>query len=1019
MRAISRGLSSGVSGKRLRFGFALLLAALLSLQAQAARFLVDVGPNDANGPATVDQQFGSYWNNWRPVASTVNVTTGASLLNLIDASSNVTSVGLTYVANSGAGDFLSVNGGAAVGGLTNPSPALLGDLAVTNATLDFFYVGGSASAYAMLSITNLNAGSLYSLRMFGSRNVSSETRTTRYIAIGSNGSFTNSATTSGNGIGSNGIYSGNDSNIVVIAGVSPRSSGEIQFMIQKQAGTYAYLNILEIFERLNSSLASLTASPTAAYGASVTLTGAVSAVGPVYPGNGDKVTVTIDDVSTNATIVGTNGLFSVNFVLGSLTAGTHAVTYSYTGGYKLNATNDGTTTLAISQATATVGSVTASQTITSGTPRITLSGVVGAGSGYAANGETVAVTINGVTSNALVTGSSGAFSVSFPTATLPVGSYSIIYGFAGDANLHAASNTTTVLTVSPAGTLAIIGPVTPSQSIVYGRSSIVLTGVVSAAGPVYPTNGESVAVTMGDVSSNALITGGAGGFAVSFPTAALSVTGSPYVISYAYAGNSNLNAAVNTATTLTVTKATATLVNVPASQSIGTGTASVTLTGMVSAAGLLVPPDGETVTVTISGITSNTVISGGAGAFSLVFPTAGLSMGIHTISYSYPGDANLTAAANATTLLLVGVTNTTLISLTSSSATASSSDLPAANAFDGNSGTRWASSAADNQWICIDLGADITLDYVTLDWETAYAQSYSLRMRTSAQGWDSPVNPTNWTPIASVGGRSGISDGGGGIVEDQFAFGSGTFTPLVGACTSSFVTNSPKGRYLMIHCVTRATGYGNSLWEVKVYGHGSGGVVGPIQFRSAPSSVNLTTNGVTDWKYWCGNGPATLSPSAQKLGGSGIRSGLTVSTTQLPITGPLAFNWSDGTPDAVLSTNRLVNMRTAGPSQASFAVDLGKATCGDIRCWFGCVALITSRTVSVIARYPNSEAATQTLVVAAYDTQYRECIIPFQADESTTLFVSVADDGESGLYVGAVTLQSQPVPPKGTVLVVQ
>ena len=984
---------------------------------QAARYLIDFGPNDGNGTATVGQPFGNYWNNWRPVASTVNVTTGAALQNLLDTSSNVTSVGLTYIANSGGADFLSANGGAAVGGLTNPSPSLLGDFAVTNATVDFFYVGSSANAYAVLSITNLNAGSFYSFRMFGSRS-NAEIRTTRYVATGSNGSFTNSETTSGAGIGSNGTYSGNDSNIVTIAGVSPSVNKDIQFTIQKQAGAYAYLNSLEIFERLNSTLSALQANPSATYGASVSLTGVVSAAGPVYPNNNETVMVTIDAVSTNAIIAGTSGVFSVNFVVGSLTAGTHTVTYSYPGGYQLNATNDHSTTLTIGQASSMIGGVKASQTITNGTPNVSLSGFVSAGSGYAANGETVAVTINGVTSNAFISGVSGAFSVNFPTATIPVGGYTITYAYAGGANLYASSNTVTTLSVVSPAKVAVIGPVTPSQGIVYPAPSVTLTGVVSAAGPVYPPNGESVAVTIGGTTSNAYLLGGAGGFSMSFPTAALSATGSPYVIYYSYMGDSNLNAAVNTATTLTVARATTMITNVTANQNISIGTASVTLTGVVSAAGSLFPPDGETVTVTINGLSSNAVIAGGAGAFSLVFPAAGLSFGIYTINYAYPGDANLTTAANATTLLAVGVTNTTLIPLAPSLAVASSG-VPAA-AFDGNSGTRWGSTVADNQWIYIDLGADYTLDYVTIDWENAYAQSYTVRMRTSAQGLDSPVNPTNWTQVASIGGRSGISDGSGGIVEDQFTFGNGTFTPLVGACASSTVTTSPKGRYLMIHCVTRATGYGNSIWEVKAYGRPPGGLVGPIQFLPASSSVNLTTNGVTDWKYWCGNGPGTLSSSEQKLGGSGIRSGLTVSTTQSPITnGPIAYSWTDGKPDAVMTTNSLINMRFAGPAQASFAVDLGKSTYGEVRCWFGCLALITNRTVTVIARYLNSVAATQTLSVAAYNTQYRECVIPFQATDSTTLFVSVSDDGESGLYVGAATMNSQAIPPTGTVIIFQ
>ena len=98
-----------------------------------------------------------------------------------------------------------------------------------------------------------------------------------------------------------------------------------------------------------------------------------------------------------------------------------------------------------------------------------------------------------------------------------------------------------------------ISGVTPSQSILEGTSSVTLTGMVSAAGPLYPADGETVSVTINGVSSNATIAGGAGGFSVVYPTFDLTVGGSPYTITYAYAGSTNLGAAANnTSTTLTI-----------------------------------------------------------------------------------------------------------------------------------------------------------------------------------------------------------------------------------------------------------------------------------------------------------------------------------------------------------------------------------------------------------------------------------------------------------------------------------
>ena len=43
----------------------------------------------------------------------------------------------------------------------------------------------------------------------------------------------------------------------------------------------------------------------------------------------------------------------------------------------------------------------------------------------------------------------------------------------------------------------------------------------------------------------------------------------------------------------------------------------------------------------------------------------------------------------------------------------------AANATDGNTGTRWSSQFSDPQWLQVDLGATATIDQVTLVWEGA------------------------------------------------------------------------------------------------------------------------------------------------------------------------------------------------------------------------------------------------------------------------------------------------------------
>ena len=95
--------------------------------------------------------------------------------------------------------------------------------------------------------------------------------------------------------------------------------------------------------------------------------------------------------------------------------------------------------------------LTGSQTVTFGTASVSLSGTIsGAGPEYPASGEMVSVTIDGAMQTATI-GANGAFSLVFPTATIPASPtpYTVTYSYAGDANLNPTSDSTTTLTVNP------------------------------------------------------------------------------------------------------------------------------------------------------------------------------------------------------------------------------------------------------------------------------------------------------------------------------------------------------------------------------------------------------------------------------------------------------------------------------------------------------------------------------------------------------------------------------------------
>ena len=102
-----------------------------------------------------------------------------------------------------------------------------------------------------------------------------------------------------------------------------------------------------------------------------------------------------------------------------------------------------------------------------------------------------------------------------------------------------------------------------------------------------------------------------------------------------------------------VTGATPSITGV-ANEVIAYGTATVTLTGTV-AAGNVYPANDETVSVTINESTHPATITGGAGAFSVIFTTAAIPVSVspYIITYHYAGDASLAAADNAATTLTV------------------------------------------------------------------------------------------------------------------------------------------------------------------------------------------------------------------------------------------------------------------------------------------------------------------------------------------------------------------------------
>lgn len=123
-------------------------------------------------------------------------------------------------------------------------------------------------------------------------------------------------------------------------------------------------------------------------------------------------------------------------------------------------------------------------------------------------------------------------------------------------------------------------------------------------------------------------------------------------------------------------------------------------------------------------------------------------------------------------------------------ATASSTqnaNTPADAAFDGNSGTRWSSTASDPQWLQVDLGSIGPVCGAQLAWETAYAKAYEIQVSDDGIGWT--------TLYSTTAGEGGVET-----------------VPLNGS-----------GRYVRMSGTQRATAWGYSLWEFTVLTPGGTG----------------------------------------------------------------------------------------------------------------------------------------------------------------------------------------------------
>jgi hypothetical protein len=364
---------------------------------------------------------------------------------------------------------------------------------------------------------------------------------------------------------------------------------------------------------------------------SVSLTGVLSAnSGTVHPVKGSLVTASINGHAVNGTVSDTAGDFSVDYNDSSLAAdgvagSPYTITYAFGGDANVAAAaNDTSTAMTVNKATPTVTVTVGSYTYN--------------GSPQGPNSATTSPASTGVVTYSYVGTGSSSYGPS-PVAPTAAGSYTVTATVAADPNNNSATSSATAFAINSAAP-AFSGLTSVTNS--YGITNIILSGQVSAAGPVYPANGDPVSVTINGYTVSGTVTNATGDFSIDYNDPSLAtndVSGSPYTITYQYPGNAaaGLSSATDATTWLTITQATPTVtvtVGTYAYNGLPQGPGSV-MTSPVSTGDVTysyagtgstiygpsaMPPTvagSYTVTATVAADANNTGASSDAAAFSI------------------------------------------------------------------------------------------------------------------------------------------------------------------------------------------------------------------------------------------------------------------------------------------------------------------------------------------------------------------------------------------------------------------
>ena len=338
---------------------------------------------------------------------------------------------------------------------------------------------------------------------------------------------------------------------------------------------------------------------------------------------------------------------TATFNINTLTAGAHGITFTYTGDTNFAGLTSAASTLNVSKGSPTVPAVTSSAgvvydygtttnlatTLTPASPRPT-------GSVTFFNGSTSlgTATING-SGTATLAG-----------ILLPTGADAITAVYAGDSNWNGATSAPTTIAVNRA-TPTFTSTGSPFSALYGGTlsaGSFTVSGVASPG--VAPTG--TVTVSVG---ATAILTSSSpfsGSVPVTGTTLPPAVATTENQITFAYSGDTNYAPATVTGA-IAIAKATLSTLLTAATNPILVATSEALTAKVVTT----VP--GALPTGSVTFLDGGTPIPGGtnvpfpSGSTSVTFNTASLTVGTHSVTFTYSGDTNFTGATSSPLSILV------------------------------------------------------------------------------------------------------------------------------------------------------------------------------------------------------------------------------------------------------------------------------------------------------------------------------------------------------------------------------